>query len=165
MRIVQMLREWRNRKIWGKYLSPEIIKLISEKRSAEIGPAEVKHFQFVVAIADDTNPEGVPEMIAKIVRTFVQHHATVLDITSSLVVALFGVPYPEDSSAEARRLLVEALLRENNKRIRIVHGECDGAVGMLGGDGRWTYGAAIPGFSGILKKLVEAEFGTAVESS
>jgi len=160
-----MLREWRNRKIWGKYLSPEIIKLISEKRSAEIGPAEVKHFQFVVAIADDTYPEDVPATISKIVDMIVQRRATVSDITSSLVVGLLGVPFPEDNSAEARRGLVDALLREIGNRIRIVHGECDGAVGNFGGPERWAYGAVIPGFSRILKKLVEAEFGTAVESS
>jgi hypothetical protein len=34
---------------------------------------------------------------------------------------------------------------------------------MFGGHGRWTYGAVIPGFSEILKKLLEAKFGTAVE--
>jgi hypothetical protein len=163
MGILRALREWRNRKIWGEHLSPELIKLISEKRSAEIKPPEVKHFQFVVAIADETNPDEVPAMIAKIVDSCVQHHATVSAITSSLVIVLLGVPFPEANSADARRGLVDALLRENGSEIRIVHGESDGAVGDFGGPKRWTYGALIPGFSGILKKLVEAKFGTAVE--
>jgi hypothetical protein len=125
----------------------------------------VKHFQYVVALADDTNPEEVPAMTGKIVQVLVEHHATVANIVSSLLVALFGVPFPADDSAGARRELVEALLRKNGNRIRIVHGECDGLVGMIGDDGRWTYGAVIPGFSGILKRLIETKFGTAVEIS
>jgi hypothetical protein len=137
--------------------------MLQRETGSEIKPPEVKHFQFVVAIADDTNPAEVPAMIGKIVRIFVEHHATVENITSSLFVALLGVPFPEDNSAEARRRLVDALLRENGDRIRIIHGECDGAVGNFGGHGRWTYGVVIPGFSGILKKLVEAESGSAVE--
>jgi hypothetical protein len=36
---------------------------------------------------------------------------------------------------------------------------------MFGSHERWTYGAVIPGFSGILKKLIETKFGTDVEIS
>jgi hypothetical protein len=162
MGILRILRQWRNRKILGEHLSPELIKLISEKHS-EIRPPELRHFQFVVVIADDTNPEEVPAMIGHILQSFVQHRAWVSHITSSLFVALLGPPFPEDNSAEARRGLVDALLRENGNRIRIVHGECDGAVGTFGGPKRWTHGAVIPRFSGILKQLVEAESGTAIE--
>jgi hypothetical protein len=146
----------------GEHLSPELIKLISEKRS-EIRPPEVRHFQFVVAIADDTNPKEVPAMIGTIMQVFVEHDASVSHITSSVFVALLGAPFPEDNSVAARRGLVDALLRESGNRIRIVHGECDGAVGNFGGPKRWTYGAVIPGFSRILKQLVETKFGTAVE--
>jgi len=146
----------------GEYLSPELIKLISEEHSA-IRPPEVKHFQFVVAIVDDTNPEAVPAMIGAIMQVFVEHHASVSHITSSLFVALLGVPFPEDNSVAARLELVDTLLRENGSRIRIVHGECDGTIGDFGGPKRWTYSAVIPGFSGILKKRLETKFATAVD--
>jgi hypothetical protein len=148
-----------------EHRSSEVIAMLQRETGSEIKPPEVKHFQFVVAIADDTNPEEVPAMIGKIVHIFVEHHATVENIMSSLFVALLGVPFPEEHSAEARRGLVDALLRENGDRIRIIHGECDGAVGNFGGHGRWTYGAVIPGFSEILKQLVETRSGTAVEVS
>jgi hypothetical protein len=144
-------------------LNPEMIALLQREVGSEIRAPEVKHFQYVVAIADDANPDQVPVMIGNIVRVFVEHHATVEAISSSLLVALLGVPFPENDSAGARRELVDALVRENGYRIRIVHGECDGAVGVFGGHGTWTYGAVIPGFSGLLKKLVETEFGTVVE--
>jgi hypothetical protein len=73
------------------------------------------------------------------------------------------VPLPEGNSPDVRRGLVDTLLRENGERIRIVHGECDGAVGLLGPQKRVTYGEVIPGFSGILKTLLETKVGTAVE--
>jgi hypothetical protein len=146
-----------------EHLSSEVIAMLHRETGSEIKPPEVKHFQFVVVMADDTNPEDVPGTISKIVYIIVQRRATVSDITSSLVVGLLGVPFPEDNSAEARRGLVDALLRESGNRIRIVHGECDGAVGNFGGPERWAYGAVIPGFSRILKKLVEVEFSAAIE--
>lgn len=156
-----MLQRRKSRNALEGYLSPVVATLLRETGS-EIKLPEVKHFQFVVILADDTNPQDVPSMIGKVTATLVQHRATVTDITSSLFVALLGVPFPENNSAEARRKLVDTLLRENGDRIRIVHGECDGAFGVFGGGGRWTYGGVIPEFSAVLKKLVETGLGTAV---
>ena len=116
-------------------------------------------------MANDTNPDEAPAVIGKIVQVLIEHHATVTNIMSSVVVALLGVPFPAGNSAAARMELVEVLLRENGDRIRIVHGECDGAVGNFGGPKRWSYGAMIPGFSAILKRLIETKFGGAVEIS
>lgn len=147
------------------YVSPQRVAKLIREADPEIRPPETKHFQFVVALADDANPQEVPAIITKIMGTLGKHRATVSTITSSLFAAILGVPFLEGNSAEARRELVDALLRENGDRIRIVHGECDGAFGTLGGHGRWTYGAVIPGFSAILKKLLETKFGTAVENS
>jgi hypothetical protein len=146
-----------------KYVGPEeIAKLLGENKG-EIAPPEAKHFQFVVILADDTYPQEAPAIISAVMGTLVKQRATVLNATPLLFVALLGVPFPEGNSAEARRELVDTLLREHGDRIRVVHGECDGAVGMFGGDVRWTYGALLPGLSGILKKLLETKLGTAVE--
>ena len=165
MGILEILQRRKIRSAFGNYVSPEVIeKLMSEKASGIASP-EAKHFQYVVAMADETNPDEVPAMIGKIVQVLVENHATVTNIMSSLVVALLGVPFQAGNSAGARMELVEALLRENGDRIRIVHGECDGAVGNFGGPKRWSYGAMIPGFSAILKRLIETKFGVAVEIS
>jgi hypothetical protein len=163
MGFLRMLQRRRYRAVFGQYLSPEVIEMLLAEKGAEIKPPEVKHFQFVVALADDRNPLEVPVMLSKITRTLIQHHSMVTHITSSLVVALLGVPFPEGNSAEARRELVGALLRENGDRLRIAHGECEAAVGMFGGPQRCTYGAVIPEFSGILKTLLETKLGSAVE--
>jgi hypothetical protein len=146
-------------------LSPGLKALLQRENLPPVTLPQVKHFQFVLIIADDRNPGEVPGMIREILQILVQQHACISDITSSLIVALLGVPFPENNSADARRALVDALLRESGNRIRIIHGECDGVVGMLGGPERWTYGAVIPGFSEILKKLLETRLGAAVEIS
>ena len=165
MGILEMLQRRKIRSAFGNYVSPEVIEKLMRETGSGIASPEVKHFQYVVAMADDTNPDEAPAVIGKIVQLLVEHQATVTNIMSSLVIALLGVPFLAGNSAGARIELVEALLRENGDRIRIVHGECDGAVGNFGGPKRWSYGAMIPGFSAILQRLIETKFGVAVEIS
>jgi hypothetical protein len=50
-------------------------------------------------------------MTSKVIGTLIQHRATVSDISSSLIVALLRVSFPEGNSPETRRELVDALLR------------------------------------------------------
>ena len=128
----------------------------------EIG-LKVGHFQFIVVHVDEVNPDEVPKIIANVIDTFGRHEAMVSCIESSVVVGYYGLPNPENDSAEARQGLVAALLRENDNRVRVAHGQCNGLVGLYGGTRRLTYGAIIPNFSAVLKKLVDIKFGTAVE--
>jgi hypothetical protein len=141
----------------------ELAKLDSQEILKRL-QIETKHFQFALILIGDTIPEEIPPIIKRVVGTAVQHGAT-MDLTSSLLLGLLGVPSPKNNSPEVRRGLVNALLRENGDRIRIAHGECDGPVGLLGTDIRFTYTALIPGLSAILRKLLETKFGTAVEIS
>src|SRR5271157_4855031 len=106
-----------------EYVSPDVIAKLLRETKPEIRLPEVKHFQFITMLADDTNPQEIPEMIRMVLNTLSEHRANVSNITSSLFVALLGVPFPEGNSAEARRGLVDALLRGHGARIRIVHGE------------------------------------------
>jgi hypothetical protein len=143
-------------------LLKEFAQLDSEAiiKAAQI---EARHFQFAVILVDETNLEEIPAIIKRVVRTTLQHGALPSSITSSLLVGVLGVPSPRGNSPELRRGLVSALLRENGDRVRIAHGECDGSLGLLGAEGRFTYGEIIPGFSRILRVLLETKFGTAVE--
>ncbi len=165
MGILRMVQRRKTRKVFDEYVSPETIARLLREKGSGTKPFQVKHFQFLVILADDTSPQEVPSMISSVTATLVQHRANISSVTSSLFVALLGVPFPENNSAAARRNLVDALLRENGDRIRIVHGECDGDFGTFGGTGRSTYGAVIPGFSDILKKLLGAKVGAPVEIS
>ena len=80
MGILRMLQRRRARKAFGKYLSSEVIEKLLRETGSEIMPPEMQHFQFVVALADDTNPQEVPAMTSKVVGTLIQHRATVSDI-------------------------------------------------------------------------------------
>ena len=161
MGIRQMLERRRIRKELQRLVNPEVVAQLQTQ--FQVGHLETKHFQFVLILVDETNTKETPAVISRVVDTILEHGAILSNITSSLLVGLFGVPFPEGNSPEVRRGLVDALLRENGDRIRIVHGECDGAVGNLGNQKRWSYGAVIPRFSGVLKTLLETKFGTAVE--
>jgi hypothetical protein len=163
MGIRAMFQRRRVRTAFGEYLSPEVIRRLLQNPNL-VSP-QVKHYQYVVVLADDSNLQEIQPMISKITEIFVQHHATISVVSSSLFVALLGVPFNDCNSPEARRKLVDALLQELGGRIRIGHGEADSLVGNLGGPLRYSYGAVIPGFSGVLKKLLDTNFGTAVEIS
>ena len=94
-----------------EYISPEVIATLL-RDTKPIGPPEVKHFQFVVILADDTDPQKAPAIISAVMGTLVEHRANVSSVTPLLFVALLGVPFPEGNSAEARLGLVDALLRD-----------------------------------------------------
>jgi hypothetical protein len=153
-------------KAFQSSLGSEVLaKLVGGTQLRAKQQIEAKHFQFVVILVDETNLQEIPAIIGEVVGTLIGKRVTLSNITSSLLVGLLGVPFPEGDSPEARRELVDTLLQENGERIRIAHGQCDGAFGVLGAKGRWTYGEVIPGFSEVLKTLLETKFGTAVEVS
>jgi hypothetical protein len=146
------------------YINPEMLAMFLSEPAPEISAPDVKHFQFVVILLDDTNPEQVPRTANAVTATLLQYCANISNVSPTLFVALLGVPNPEGNSPEVRRELIHALLRENGKRIRIAHGECDAPAGMFGSHGRWTYGAVIPNFATLLSTLLQTHPGTATET-
>ena len=158
-----MFQRRKVRTAFGDYLSPEVIRGLLA--TPDLVQPTVKHFQFIVILLDEPDPQRIATLMSGLVRTLFDHKATISSASPSLVVGLFGVPFPDGNWPEARRAAVEALLKEKDSRIRIAYGECDALVGNLGGPLRYTYDAAIPGFLGILKKLLESEPGSAFEVS
>jgi len=164
MSIADWIRSWRLRRTLAKYITPKSAsRILRSFESRGAPPPETKHFQFIVVHIRDTDDAETPRIISSVVDTLISGQSTLDNITSSLVVALMGVPYPEYDSSQARLDLVEALLRENGKAIRIAHGECNGLVGLFGGKARFHWGACIPEFSKVLSTLLNLEFGTALE--
>src|ERR1700729_1607560 len=80
MGILEMLQRRKIRTTFGKYISPEATEKLLRETGSGISSPEVKHFQYVVAMADDTNPDEVPAVIGKIVQLLVEHQATVTNI-------------------------------------------------------------------------------------
>jgi hypothetical protein len=161
MGLLQMFQRRRVRTAFGDYLSPEVIRRLLAK--PDLVEPQVKHFQFVVVLFDEPDMHQISDLMDRVIRTLFEHKATVTSLSPCYLVGLLGVPFGEGNSPEVRRDVVEALLKGHAVRIRIAHGECDALVGNLGGPLRFTYDAAIPGFLGILKKLLEAEPASAFE--
>src|ERR1700723_1056470 len=112
MGIRRMLERRKVRKIFGEYISPEQMEKLM-RELPQIKPLETRHFQYVMVLADDANARAIPAMVEKIVGLFVEHKATTAPVTSGLVVAVLGVPFPQNNSVAARQKLVDALLRES----------------------------------------------------
>jgi hypothetical protein len=51
------------------YVSGEVIAKLLGETKPEITPPEVKHFQFVVILADDTYPQKAPAIISAVMGT------------------------------------------------------------------------------------------------
>lgn len=147
-------------------MSPEIIRLIEKdpKKYARISP-ETRHFQFVIILLDDSQPDNVPEILNRVIDTIFRHYGMISNISASIVVVCLGMPFPGSDSVENRMKLVSSLISENGASIRIAHGQCNGKVGNLGCEKRFVYEAVVPGFNGILSRLLDSPGGTVIEVS
>jgi hypothetical protein len=147
-------------------IPPEVVAEV-EKDLLKNGPRrlepEKRHFQFVMVSLEEAVPEVLPALIQDVVRTLLAHDAMLFPSTSSILVAILGIPDPSNDSAETRVNLVRATLAKHGSNVRIAHGECTGLVGNLGEPGFSRFDAIIPNSAAILRKLLDIEFGTAIE--
>jgi hypothetical protein len=139
--------------------------LLAANRGEKLPPPELMHFQYVLVQIRESDPDKITTVIARVVDAFLSRQVTPADITPSFLVGYLGFPNAKYDSVEARTNLVTALLAENGSAVRIVHGQCKGLVGFFGSQRRGIYGAIIPNFSAILEKLLDIEFGSAIDIS
>lgn len=162
MGLLQIWHRYKMKRVFRKYLAPEVVAILEKTPKIQLGKIQAQHFQFVVVHIDETRPDEVPQVIGKVFAAFTRNRTTLEGVTSSLVVGYFGIPFPEYDKPETRLELVRTILAENGSRVRVAHGQCTGLVGILGSEGRCTWGGIIPGFSEVLKKLFASDFGTEI---
>lgn len=162
MGLLQIWQRYKIKRSFGSYVSPEAVRKLLASSKSQNFSIQAQHFQFVVVHIDEARPDEIPQIIGKVFAAFTRHKATLQGLTSSLVVGYFGIPFPEYDKPETRLELVRTILAENGSRVRVAHGQCTGLVGILGSEGRCTWGGIIPGFSEVLKKLFASEFGTEI---
>ena len=150
------------RKKFGRYVSPDALRKWEETPTGLPEPV-VRHFQFVIVVLDDARPEELKATISRVVSAASRQRAILSNVSASIIVVCFGVPFPDDDSFESRLGFVNTLIQENGNAIRVAHGQCDGLVGNFGSEHRMVYEAMIPGFNGILKQLLNSGPGTVVE--
>jgi hypothetical protein len=165
MGILDMIDRWRVRRSFAKYVSPGVIKLIEANPAKFITGPEMKHFQFVVVNVDVDNmsPDEFRAVISRVSESFHEHNAILEGITNTLITGWMGSPFPQYDTPDGRLALIASLHAANGQSIRIAHGQCTGLMGNFGGPRRSHFGVMIPGFPDLLKKLLDAPFGTAIE--
>lgn len=164
MNILDRLKAWRATRKQIRSLN----KLLSaakaaSKKNAQEPKLQPRHFQFILTNVDDADPAQLPESIAKVATTILEQGVPLGSIECSLMVTILGVPFAEMDSEELRMKIVTTLLRQHGNLIRIAHGQCNAMAGLYGAEKRLTYGGIIPQFSATLKRLLDTEFGTAIE--
>jgi len=164
MKTPAFVERWRVRRSFAKYASPEVIKAIATPHPLVKDP-EHRHFQFVIVQIDESAVDDVSALLGKVIDACFRHGAIVSNVSVTLVISYMGPPFEQHDSLESRLALVDDLLRENPNRLRVVHGACNGLIGNFGVPQRSTWGALIPNFSGILRALLDAPQGTAIEIS
>jgi hypothetical protein len=158
------IERWRVRRSFAKYVSPEVLKLLEDAPTRYDVPApKKKHFQFIVIQLEDSDPDAVPSLIARVSKVFASHQSTYPTLAHGILVACLGTIYPELNSPELRMRIVSGLVAELGSKVRIVHGHGTGYAGSLGGSPRFYWDALIPHFSKVLEELNRLDFGTAKE--
>ena len=152
------------RRTFEKYVTRDAIKKAEEgMKQYPLGkPPEQRHFQFVIVQLDERTPEDVSALLGNVFETCFRHWGVVSNVSVSLLVAYLGQPFEKYDTVENRLALVDDLVRENPNKLRIAHGQCHGLIGNFGSVQRSFWGAFIPDFSGILRKLLEAPPGTVI---
>src|SRR4051794_20655999 len=163
MSFLDWLQRRQTRRIFKKYVSPEVLALLESRDLTPPSAPSRQHFQFVIVHIDEANPDRVSEIFGKVVDCFGRHNAILASSSPSLLIGALGFVYPQYDSPELRKRLVGALLDENSTAIHLAHGQADGLTGIFGTSGHFSYSVLVPNFSGILKRLLETPFGSAIE--
>ena len=164
MKDIKTSRRVRARRRPSRSLSPWVREaILAAERSVGVPPPEEMHIQYVLVQIEEADPKEIMKVYSNVVQCFLRNRATAGDAIATLLTGYLGQRDEKNDSREARTSLVAALLAENGRAIRVVHGQCSGLVGNFGGPKRWFYSSIIPNFSAVLNKLVEIEFGTATE--
>jgi hypothetical protein len=152
------------RKMFDKYVSREDIKRIERDERRYFKPErEYRHIQFVIVLIDESKPEEVSALLEKVVETCFRHWMILNQNFYSLVTAYLGPPLDKNNNPETRFAVVDEIVRECPGRVRMAHGECTGLIGNFGSEKRFAWGALIPNFLDILRKLLDAPMGTVLE--
>ena len=154
----------RVRKTFEKYVSPGVLKLLEKDPGPYFSPTRArKRFQFVVILIDESKPEEVSALLEKLVDTCFRHGMILNQNFYSMLTAYLGHPFEQHNKPENRLAVVNEIVRENSGRVRIAHGECTGLIGNFGTEKRFAWGALIPNFLEILRKLLDAPAGAVIE--
>src|ERR1700690_38959 len=110
MGLHEMWQRYKMKRVFRKYLPPEVVAILEKTPKIQLGKIEAQHFQFVVVHIAEARPDEIPKVNGKVFAAFTRHRTTLEGVTSSLVVGYFGIPFPEYDKPETRLELVRTIL-------------------------------------------------------
>lgn len=153
------------REAFGPFLSSALIEqLASRPGDLPLMPLENRKIVFALLQIRDDDPAALAERLGRAVDVAAEAQGMV-DIMAPFVAVIFGVPLTDEPGKlrSLRQRMIENLLNNCGRDIRIVYGEADGLAGNLGSERRFTYSAAIPRLGAAFQRLMTLEFGLASE--
>ncbi len=150
------------RAAFSRYMSPALI----EKLSKAPFDRSLERRRIILALLQirDDDPTILAERLKYSIDIAAEAQG-MIDFMPPFLLVTFGFPLtdmPENLRSQ-RQQMVEKLLSDCGRDIRIVYGEADGLVGNIGSERRFNYGAVIPGFSTAMQRLLALDFGVASE--
>jgi hypothetical protein len=153
------------REAFSRYVSPELLAdILANPR--RFPPLEKREVFFALLQVCDEDSAAMAERLKRAADIAAKAQG-MMDLMPPFLVVAFGFPL-EDKSENLRtqgQRMIEDLLRDCGREVRIVYGEAHSLVGNVGCEQRFHYGAAIPNFSMAMQRLLTVEFGAASEVS
>jgi len=115
---------------------------------------------FIMVYISDDQHDMYNDALGAIIDISHENKGTVMDVIGSLVFIAFNLPgLEQDNPEQLRQSTVDALIRELNESIRILHGRVNTHTGTFGNKQRASYTAFFPDFDKYLMKLVSLNNG------
>ncbi|MFI5030661.1 MAG: hypothetical protein ACHQPH_08175 [Reyranellales bacterium] len=149
------------RQAFQVYLSPEQAKAVAGAKLD--GPkVELDIGDIVLVMVRDDDLSLVPSLLSKVTDCALQNGFCIEAIMASLV--LISTYSNEKNTIEARRFeLVDRLRQRLAGDAKVSHGRRERLRGILGSEGRSTWGSCLPNFGESLSALGRANFGEVIE--
>lgn len=150
---------------FSRYLSPTLVEEAVRAGTSSSGELTPARIHFLLLQVPDNDLGKARADISKAIDIVIQSTGLIDHIGCSVVSTTFGLVPPDDDAraVENRCTAVARLLAELGPNVKVLTGDADGVHGNLGSSQRMRYGFAVPGFAAYISKLLQLEFGQAVQ--
>jgi hypothetical protein len=123
---------------------------------------EVKMVYFVLVLVRADDHLMVQDRLGKFVKVVGQEGGITISMIPPLALASANVPWSKGNESERLERIVTNTVREVGKDAKLLYGCANAPCGILEFDWWSTYGVLLPNFEGLISKLGEGAFGTAI---
>jgi hypothetical protein len=158
-------RQW-IRQGFSKYLSRELVEqLVANPRSLTMGEMTKAEVRFLLFQVRDSSLGDIRDLMNRAIAIAADTGGVIDCLMSSMMLVTFGIIAPPDGIPEDQQLrAVAALIEKLGTDIRVLYGRAQCLHGTVGTDARFFYSVLLPDFGASMKRLLDVDFGTSVET-